>query len=377
MMRKKLNQLPEPTLLKSDYETTLSRLRANYQTATGHYPGTNDPETFQLEQLAYEREILVDEINREGKQNLLAHANDANLDNLGALVDCERLQATAAHSIFEFLFQDGHGGFTLVKGWSVITKNGKAAFSLNADVHVVRDTDTAKLVLYCTHTGEDGNGFFAGDIAQIAQPNKNIISVSNVNLSLGGSDKEQDDQYRNRIHLAPSAFSCAGPFEAYEYFAHSAHQDIVNVAVLSPEPNHINIYILLKDQQVPTSELLKLVESACNDKKRRPIGDVVTAFAAEARIVNASIHLKIYSDMQTMAQVTVEKAKQEVERIALNWQRKLGKDIVPQDLTAPLQMLNVVYLASTDLLFTELAKHQYPAVTIENVTYEIVNETTE
>ncbi|MGY4028122.1 hypothetical protein ACW5WQ_19585, partial [Aeromonas rivuli] len=91
-----LSDLPEPQVIEPDYVGTLTRLKKNYELGTGHYPLASDPETFLLEQTAYERELLVDDINREGKQNLLAFADDAMLDNLGALVDCHRLPAGPA-----------------------------------------------------------------------------------------------------------------------------------------------------------------------------------------------------------------------------------------------------------------------------------------
>lgn len=376
-MKTPLNQLPEPKLIDSNYEETLGRLRNNYQEATEHYPSTNDVETFQLEQLAYEREILVDEINNEGRQNLLAYAKEERLDNIGVLVDCERLKPTSANAMFEFVFKDGHSGFVIPAGYRVIAQDGKTIFTLLANERIEVGATSKLIALFCTKNGSVGNGFFAGDISQIANSNENIISVSNVTLSMGGSDKESDDSYRHRIYLAPSAFSSAGPFDAYEYFARSAHQDIIDVTVLSPEPNTINIYILLKNQQVPSSELLRKVESICNDKKRRPIGDVVRALAAEPYRVTASAHLKIYTDMQSMAQSAIEKAEQEITKLTESWQRKLGKDIVPQALTSPLQVFSAVYLATTSLEFHALAQHQYPVVTIENLTYEIINETTE
>ncbi|WP_108945615.1 hypothetical protein [Shewanella halifaxensis] len=76
-MKTPLNQLPLPVLVESDYLATLNRLKDDYFKATGHYPTTNDPELFQLEQIAYEREMLTQDINREGQQNLLAFAKGA------------------------------------------------------------------------------------------------------------------------------------------------------------------------------------------------------------------------------------------------------------------------------------------------------------
>ncbi|HIF9333067.1 TPA: baseplate J/gp47 family protein [Photobacterium damselae] len=377
-MKTPINQLPEPKLIESDYQATLLRIRNNYQTATGHYPGINDPETFQLEQIAFEREMLVDEINFEGKQNLLPFAKGAKLDNLGALVDCERLKPTASHAMFEFEFVDGHGGGDIPKGFAMVAKDGKTVFISLETVQVPRGTRTLLLPLYCDHVGPQANNFAAGSITQISAPIPSLIqSVINTTMSIGGSNEESDSSYAERIYLAPSAFSVAGPFDAYEYFARSVHPSIINVKVLSPEPNHIDIYILLRDQQVPSQTLLDDVKAFCNQQKRRPIGDVISVMAAVPDHVSTSVHLKIYADMQSMATNTVSAVRDKLNALTKKWMTQLGRDVVPQALTAEAQVLNAVYLAETSLTFRAIAQHQYPVVTVTDITYEIVDERTE
>lgn len=377
-MKTPLNQLPEPKLIDSDYQTSLFRMRNNYQLATGHYPGTNDPETFQLEQLAFEREMLIDEINLEGKQNLLPFAKGQKLDNLGALVDCERLKPTASHAMFEFTFTDNHNGGEIPKGFAMIAKDGKTVFVLTQAVQIPRGIQAQSIALYCNKVGPQGNNFSAGSITQISAPIPSLIkAVVNTTISIGGSDEESDSSYAERIYLAPSAFSTAGPFEAYEYFARSVHPSIINVKVLSPEPNHIDIYILLKDQQVPSQALLDEVKAFCNAQKRRPIGDLLNVMAAIPDHMSTTVHLKIYADMQSMATNTVSAVKDKLNALTRKWMTQLGRDVVPQALTAEAQVLNAVYLATTPLEFRAIAQHQYPVVTVTDITYEIVDERTE
>jgi phage-related baseplate assembly protein len=313
IMKTPIGQFPEPKLIDSNYLETLNRVRNNYQTATDHYPGNNDPESFQLDQLAYEREMLVDDINFMGKQNLLAFADDKWLDNAGALVDCERLKPTASHCPFEGIFTPNHGGFELPKGFSVLAKDGKTVFATQEALTIPRGEVSRLLTLYCTQTGPQANGFRAGDINQISAPLPQVKSLINTTISVGGSKEESNDNYRERIYLAPSGFSSAGPFEAYEYFARSAHPSISRVKVLSPEPNHIDIYVLLYDEQTPSQAILDIVEAYCNAQKRRPIGDLVKAKAAEPNHVGTTMHLQIYTDMQSMATSTVTTVRNKLD----------------------------------------------------------------
>ncbi len=376
-MKTPIGQFPEPKLIDSNYLETLDRVRNNYQTGTGYYPDNNAPESFQLDQLAYEREMLVDDINFMGKQNLLAFAEDEWLDNAGALVDCERLKPTASSATFEAVFTNNHGGFTLPKGFSVLAKDGKTVFETKSDIIIERNEASLSLTLYCNKTGPQANGFRAGDINQISAPINQLKSLVNTTISVGGSNEESNDNFRERIYLAPSGFSSAGPFEAYEYFARSAHPSISRVKVLSPKPNYIDIYVLLYDEQTPSQEILNIVEAYCNAQKRRPIGDVVKALAAEPNRMTTSMHLEIYTDMQSMAASTVTTVRSKLNTLTSRWRSQLGRDVVPEALTAEAQVLQAVYLATTPLEFKKIAPHQFPVVTIEDITYEIVDERTE
>ncbi|HGF5068850.1 TPA: phage baseplate protein, partial [Vibrio parahaemolyticus] len=78
--------LPEPSLVTPDFDSTLASLKERYFKKTGHYPTVNDPETVHLEAIAYTKNELIDEINYESKQNLLAFAEEDRLEHLGALV---------------------------------------------------------------------------------------------------------------------------------------------------------------------------------------------------------------------------------------------------------------------------------------------------
>ena len=63
-----------------------------------------------------------------------------------------------------------------------------------------------------------------GQINTLVDPIAYISSVSNTTASTGGTDTEDDENYRERIQLAPESFSVAGSEGAYIYWARSAHQ---------------------------------------------------------------------------------------------------------------------------------------------------------
>ena len=55
---------------------------------------------------------------------------------------------------------------------------------------------------------------------------------------------ESDDDYRERITLAPSSFSVAGPEAAYIFHARSASGDVLDASAISPTPDDIRSLVL-------------------------------------------------------------------------------------------------------------------------------------
>ena len=102
MSANRFPNLPEPNIKEPDYDGDLARIKERYFKKTGHYPQTNDAETFVLEEIAYEKNEVVDLINYESKQNLMAFADDERLDYIGDLTETPRLDASAALTVMQF-----------------------------------------------------------------------------------------------------------------------------------------------------------------------------------------------------------------------------------------------------------------------------------
>ena len=92
---------------------------------------------------------------------------------------------------------------------------------------------------------------------------------------------ETDDNYRQRIHLSPEKYSVAGPGGAYDYWAKSAHQDIIDVAVYSPEPGVVDVRPLMTGGELPDDEILDLVRTALDPEEVIPLTDTCQVLAPE------------------------------------------------------------------------------------------------
>ncbi len=384
-MTNRFPNIPEPKLVDVDYNADLARLKARYQKGTGHYPGINDPETFHLEQIAYEKNELKALINYESKQNLLSFAEKERLDNLGLLTETKRLPASKARTVMAFTFTP-HTGVVIAKGYQVIAVDSQTLFETLEETVVSAGTLHIEVNVECTEAGIQGNGFLPGQINQAVSPLNALESVTNTETTLGGAEVEDDDAFAYRIYLSPSKFSVAGPYEAYEYFARSSSSSIKNVSVWTPAPNEIEISAILQDGSLPNQAIKDLIKSECSGDKRVPMGDLVRVVDATDVTATASFHLKIFSDYASLADSIQSTAKANIETAINAWKTQHGRDIVPAALTSLAQRIEGVYLAKGTVTDSDgqviadtkaVTKKQRPLITLLSVTFEVITESSQ
>jgi len=87
---------------------------------------------------------------------------------------------------------------------------------------------------------------------------------------------ESDERLRERVQLAPEAFSVAGPEGAYRFHAMTADVNIKDVGVRSPYPGAVDVIPLVNDGDgTPTEETLDRVRLALRKEDVRPLTDMV------------------------------------------------------------------------------------------------------
>lgn len=275
-------------------------------------------------------------IDYAAKQNLLAYASGDYLDHIGALLEVTRLEASRAMTTLKFTLSEAQSSvITIPVGTRASPGGGNILFATTESVDVPIGSTEITVTAECTVSGVQGNGYIAGQIRRLVDPFPYEMTVTNITASYGGSDKENDENFRERIQIAPESFSVAGPKGAYEYYARSAHQDIIDVAVIGPpeiEAGYVRLYPLMKGGELPSQEVLDAVLAKCGADDVRPLTDCVSAHKPD--IVSYALNVKYYIDrakatQSTEIQVSVENAIREWE----TWQRsKLGRDLNPSEL---------------------------------------------
>src|SRR5215471_8347341 len=196
-------------------------------------------------------------IDFTGKQNLLKYSHDDYLDNLAALYGDRalRLQASPAYTTLQFsLTAVLVSSVTIPKGTQVQAPNS-IVFQTDDDVIIAAGQLSGTVMGHCLTAGVLGNNFAIGQVNAIINWNQPYgVAVTNIDVTGGGSDIETDDQYRYRVWLAIESFSTCGPRDAYEFWALSAHPDIIQCVVHS-DPSiagEVWLYPLLKGGNLPT-----------------------------------------------------------------------------------------------------------------------------
>ncbi|ENH0540569.1 baseplate J/gp47 family protein [Vibrio parahaemolyticus] len=377
--------LPEPSLATPDFESNLANLKERYFQKTGHYPTVNDPETVHLETIAYTKSELIDEINYESKQNLLAFAEDDRLEQLGALVGAgERLPESAASTVIEFTFTAGHAGLVIPQGYEMKAADDQTLFACMQD-YIVDAGDANLLANFeCLTPGESGNGFIAGQISTIVDTSlAEVESATNVTTSQGGAPEEDDDRYAYRIWLAPSGWSSCGPYDAYEYFALSASSAIGSVSIWTPEPNDISISAILLDGSLPEQPIVDAIYAQCSGKTRVPQGDRVTVVVPGGVDGTTTIALQVFNDYAALGKTIVDTATELVNAELLKWRTTHGKDIVVQDLETICKNIEGVYYADVTITDSDgividkkksISKQERANITLTSVTHTVIDE---
>ena len=309
-------------------------------------------------------------IDNTAKQNLLAYSKGDYLEHLGVLVGCERLPAARAVTTVAVTLSTTREVATTIKKGTRITADDNIYFALDDDVVILAGELTAQAKATCTVTGEIGNGFAAGELNRVVDPQAFLQSIVNVTTSEGGADIETDDAYRERIHEAPEAYSCAGSEGAYIYHAKSVNQLIVDVAVDSDIPGNVQVYPLMKGGELPGEEILSAVYEHLNAKTVRPLTD--NLFVLPPKVETYDIDLSYWvARSDAIAAAAIDEAAQSAVADYVAWQsEKLGRDINPSELIYRLKAAGCKRVEIRSPQFTVTDKFTVAHATTINATFE-------
>lgn len=326
---------------------------------------------------------VYSEFNDKMRQRTLRYARGYVLDAIGERLGVERLEPACASAIFRFTASAVMASNIVIPAGSRITTDGTVYFETQETAVLQAGSSYVDLLGVCTEGGADHNGYTPGTISTLVDLIPYISGVSNITESIGGDDGEPyttegDDRLRERIRLAPSTLSTAGPESAYRYFILSADPDIVDVAIDCPkdEPNTVNIYPLMTGGALPEPDTLQKILDVLSEDVR-PMTDLVQVFVPET--VEYTVEFKYYctKDDEAATIQAIEGVGGAIEQYN-EWQTTtLARDINPDQLRrfllAPSSGTGALRVDVISPTFQELSKWQVARFTgTPVVSHEVV-----
>lgn len=341
-MIQELQNLPEVSFISDmSVDDVQKQLIADYEAKLSELKGTE----VHLTHASRDRMILnaaavilyqgMQYVDRAGKQNLLKYTYDAFLDNVAALKGIKREEAKPATVKVKFSLSEARGVPTSIPIGTRVTADGEIYFETTEYTEIAAGSLCTEVEMKCTEPGTQGNKFEIGEIRTLVDPIQYVSGVTNTAPASGGSDTEDDESLRERVYLAPSAYSVAGPEAAYIFHAKSFSTNIVDVKVYTNQdtPGVVYICFLLENGIIPTDDMIEKLESYLENENIKPLTDKVVVEAPTA--FDYEIELTYYISRNDAPRVqSIKNAVTESIDKFIDWQsQSLGRDINPSKLT--------------------------------------------
>lgn len=337
----KLYNLPEISFIEGiTYESILNEIIEDWQTEYESQtkrkrilrPG--DKEYIQAKIEAGQWYQLYMKLDYAAKMNLLKYSKGDFLKHLGAFKRTFINEPKPAVVTVRFILPEIRREVVYIPAGTRVTAGDGIYFATNDYAEVKAGESYVDIDCTCQSVGDVGNEYIPGQIATIVDPVPYVAAVQNISKSEGGSGEESQESFRERIFLAPSSYSTAGPADAYEYWVKQYSAAAVeDVRIHEPADAIVDIRVLMLGGKIPTEAFCTGILEYLKEKPLIPLTDDVQV--APPDVVEYDLKATYYigrSDINNIdsIKVSIDQAKDTF----LNWQRtKIGRDINPDALT--------------------------------------------
>ena len=405
--------MSEPNFIDTDVEKLEKEIIAGLESKLNKNFQPGQLERHYCQYLAYRESLVRIAIQKAAILNLVNYSKCPILNEIGELFDCKQLSEKPSETIMELGFSEARDyDISIAAGLQVETKDGKFIYSTCDDVIFNKGELIKTVKAVCTEATSSSNGYLAGEINSIL-PLCELDYAKNITTSSGGADIESEDSYKERLKLAINKTSTAGAKSGYIYYTKSAHQDIIDVQVESPQleasvtleeieyqaknglienddlnatfnyltgeveinftnpvsilklrlppDSLVNIYPLTKDGFL--SDTIKTaVEQSVNAEKIRPLTDKVCVIEPQGIEIQINGRIKIKKEFDlTDVKNNIEKKISEYEQ---EMRLALAKNIIPSEIIERIQSIDGVYMVElSSPKYTELKLNQYAKIT--------------
>lgn len=336
----------------------IEEMQKKYKELTGRNLILQESDPIRL--MAYTNCLLLYQIaqyaDRAGKMALLKYSYGDYLENIGALKGISRNPGAAARARLRFTLSVKRPSTTIIKEGIRVTASDGVYFKTMDMLEIPAGQLSGEVNAECREIGTKGNGYEIGAIKTIVDPVSYVEKVENVTVSEGGADLESDENLAERIFLAPSSWSTAGPDDAYKYWVRTFNPAISDVMVGSDIPGEVDIFFILQDGQLPEETMIAELDEYLKNEEIRPLTDQVIVRAP--KIQEYEIDLTYYINRSDRSRASaINNRVQEAVQTYISWQReRIGRDINPDQLRKMLLIAGAKRLEIREPQFSAIAQ---------------------
>lgn len=309
-------------------------------------------------------------IDKGFKMNFLKYAYGDYLEHLGALKKTFKQESRPAVTVLRFTLQEPRAQVTAIPGGKRATSGDNVFFATDDYAEIAAGELFADVPATCTEAGTEGNGYMPGQINTMVDRIPYIESVQNITESDGGSGEESDADYRERIFLAPSAYSTAGPEDAYIYWVRQYNSAAIeDVRVNTTDDATVDIRLVLNGGVLPSAGFIADLTAYLSESAIKPLTDKMTVAAPD--VVEYELDFTYYIGRSNKDNVeTIQASAEEAKDAYIAWQRThIGVDINTDVLVEFLRAAGVKRAEIRKPGFTVISDTQIASAVSVNMAY--------
>lgn len=179
----------------------------------------------------------------------------------------------------------------------------------------------------------------AAKATMLAYAEKEDLDHKAADLGVQRLPGESDERLRRRAQMALEGITVAGTEGSYKFHALSAHPDVKDVGIDSPEGGTVRVTVLsTQGDGTPSPALLETVRQSLNAQDVRPLTDTVVTQAAQ--VLNYQVRATLVTYPGPAAATVLAAARAALD-VYLQERKQLGHDITRSGIYACLHQPGV------------------------------------
>ena len=304
-----------------------------------------------------------------GKMGLLKYSRGEYLENLGAIKHIHRKPAAGSTTTIRFAMKSKRTSAIGIPKGTRVTAGDNVYFATDEYSEIPAGSLSVDIPATCTSVGQMTNNYDIGDLSTLVDIIAFIDEAKNITKPEGGADIESDESLRQRIYMAPAAYSSAGSAASYEYCVRQFYTGVSSVRITSPSPRVVRVRYLLENGSIPESESIARLKEYLSTPSIKPLTDSIEVLAPVKKTYSINITYYVNSSDQSRAANIQLKVVAAINDY-IDWQKsEIGRDINPDVLRQKILNAGAKRVDIASPIFTVVDEDSVASLTSQSVTY--------